>query len=256
MEVHMILLEDRRYFVYVLVDPREGTPFYVGKGKGNRPYDHFREAKLKKGNASPKIAKIRKIWKQGLKVPVFYMAKGLTEQEAFQKEFETFQRIGFVNLTNIAYIKGVGGDNLLLHPNREAIIAENTKRLLKVNNFRRGKDYSLIYGESEGEREKKKRRDSLSGRKRDPAIGCKVAKALTGNVPWNKGLTKADPRVRKNSIGARLGAHTRSVRCNETGEIFRSVREAKEAYGGGVNQVLIGRAKTCRGKTFSYMEDQ
>ena len=32
------------YYVYVLVDPRTKQVFYVGKGKGNRVFDHEREA--------------------------------------------------------------------------------------------------------------------------------------------------------------------------------------------------------------------
>jgi len=33
--------EHRPYYLYVLIDPRNGEPFYVGKGRGNRMYDHW-----------------------------------------------------------------------------------------------------------------------------------------------------------------------------------------------------------------------
>lgn len=33
------------YFVYALIDPRDGSIFYIGKGKGIRPYRHLEEAK-------------------------------------------------------------------------------------------------------------------------------------------------------------------------------------------------------------------
>lgn len=32
------------FFVYDLIDQRDGGVFYVGKGKGNRPFHHEREA--------------------------------------------------------------------------------------------------------------------------------------------------------------------------------------------------------------------
>jgi hypothetical protein len=32
--------EPRPYYLYVLIDPRSGEPFYVGKGCGNRMYQH------------------------------------------------------------------------------------------------------------------------------------------------------------------------------------------------------------------------
>ena len=33
---------DNYYYVYVLVDPINRIPFYVGKGKGNRMYQHLK----------------------------------------------------------------------------------------------------------------------------------------------------------------------------------------------------------------------
>lgn len=32
------------YFVYALVDPRDGSIFYIGKGKGDRPRQHLVES--------------------------------------------------------------------------------------------------------------------------------------------------------------------------------------------------------------------
>lgn len=32
------------YYVYRLIDPRNGQTFYVGKGKGNRVFDHVNDA--------------------------------------------------------------------------------------------------------------------------------------------------------------------------------------------------------------------
>ncbi|AHI27618.1 hypothetical protein H845_3717 (plasmid) [Komagataeibacter xylinus E25] len=40
------------YYVYRLVDPRNGETFYVGKGKGNRVFQHAVGARVEKeGNS-------------------------------------------------------------------------------------------------------------------------------------------------------------------------------------------------------------
>lgn len=52
------------FYVYELRDPRNGLPFYVGKGKGDRINAHEREAR--KGVSSPKCERIKEIWAAGL----------------------------------------------------------------------------------------------------------------------------------------------------------------------------------------------
>ena len=34
------LADSLAYYVYLLIDPRDGKVFYVGKGKGSRCFDH------------------------------------------------------------------------------------------------------------------------------------------------------------------------------------------------------------------------
>lgn len=84
------------YYVYRLIDPRNGLTFYVGKGKGNRVFAHINDA-LKNYHGenyeenddesiSTKTQTIREIKNDGLDVIHVIHRYGLTEKEAFEVE--------------------------------------------------------------------------------------------------------------------------------------------------------------------------
>jgi uncharacterized protein len=57
--------------VYVLRDPLDDTVFYIGKGKGNRAYQHARLALASSPSIlDPKLNRIKKIQKDGHEVVV------------------------------------------------------------------------------------------------------------------------------------------------------------------------------------------
>ena len=37
------IIKQMKFYVYLLLDPTSGEIFYVGKGKGNRVFQHFKE---------------------------------------------------------------------------------------------------------------------------------------------------------------------------------------------------------------------
>jgi uncharacterized protein len=74
-----------QYYVYALIDPRDEKPFYVGKGKDNRVFDHL-ECALESPKASDKYEKIREILNSGSPVTHIIIKHGLTEKAAFQVE--------------------------------------------------------------------------------------------------------------------------------------------------------------------------
>ena len=57
--------EGRGYYVYFLIDSRNGQIFYVGKGKGKRVKQHTREAKSNNVVNAIKVERIREIWQSG-----------------------------------------------------------------------------------------------------------------------------------------------------------------------------------------------
>jgi uncharacterized protein len=82
-------------YVYIYVDPRNGEPFYVGRGRGNRSFAHLNErGKMKK------IAKITAIRKFGDEPRVDILRYGMTSDEASLVEAAAIDLVGFSKLTN------------------------------------------------------------------------------------------------------------------------------------------------------------
>ena len=89
-------------YVYALLDP-EGKLFYVGKGSGNRVFDHAANA-LKNSTESDKIDTINKINQAGHQVQHVIIQHGLDNPTAFAIETALidFAKYLDTNLTNIA----------------------------------------------------------------------------------------------------------------------------------------------------------
>ena len=81
--------EKLNFYVYRLIDPRNGETFYVGKGKHNRVFEHIRSAQKNDtdDDAIPlKFARIKEIVRAGLDVQHVIHRHGLDEQTAFEVE--------------------------------------------------------------------------------------------------------------------------------------------------------------------------
>lgn len=159
------------FYVYVYLDPRkpgvykyedlifDHEPFYVGKGKNNRKFDHINKDKSRNLH---KKAIINKIINSNLYPIIIEYKNKLTEEEAYALEIDLINKIGTsevvpgVNrrgpLTNLA-IGGRGG----AHPTTE-LIRKNISNVVK-------KRFS------------------------NPEEREKISLSLKGRIPWNKGKT-------------------------------------------------------------------
>lgn len=82
------------YYVYILKDPIDDKPFYVGKGSNDRPIAHFRAAKNNWKDANQlKINKIRQIMKLGM-TPIIETIECKSEQAAFDLEISLIKQWG------------------------------------------------------------------------------------------------------------------------------------------------------------------
>lgn len=94
-----------RFYVYVLARPND-KPFYVGKGRGDRIYDH--EAEARRGHRCHKCNVIRKIWHKGGEVQRYTVFATDDEQEAYAYEIQMIAFYGRDTLVN----RTDGGDGV------------------------------------------------------------------------------------------------------------------------------------------------
>ena len=149
------VIDQLQYYVYRLIDPRNGQTFYVGKGKGNRVFAHVNDALERyegesyltkdDDDISTKIKQIRDINNAGLEVIHIIHRYGLTEKEAFEVEAALIDVYG--ELTNIqngyAHERGVNNAEVLqrelsyeeyVEPSFPYIMIKITNRNLEANN--------------------------------------------------------------------------------------------------------------------------
>lgn len=95
------VIEQLGFYVYFLRDPRgKKEVFYVGKGRGNRVFEHVACA-LTDATESEKIDRIRAIKQSGNSVEHFVLRHGLTEHAAFEVEAAVIDFVGIPNLSNL-----------------------------------------------------------------------------------------------------------------------------------------------------------
>jgi len=100
-------------YVYRLIDPRDGQTFYVGKGTGNRVFEHARGEITQEADEllPPKLETIRAIKAAGKTVQHLIHRHGLNDEQAFLVEAALID--AYPNLTNAVNGHGPGDSGLM-----------------------------------------------------------------------------------------------------------------------------------------------
>ena len=102
-----------RHYVYRLIDPRNGETFYVGKGVGNRVFEHARGARIDDDPEDMKLQRIREIVnRDGLEVQHVIHRHGMDERMAMEVEAALID--AYPQATNIVGGRD-SGDRGLMH---------------------------------------------------------------------------------------------------------------------------------------------
>jgi hypothetical protein len=93
-------------YVYALVDPRTDKIFYIGKGNGNRVFDHCNFA-IKEDDESLKLNLIREIMAEGLNVKHYVLRHKLTDAEAIIVESVLIDLLSYPEFNNESLLTNI-----------------------------------------------------------------------------------------------------------------------------------------------------
>lgn len=232
--------EDRKYYVYIYLDPRKpgdyvygdykfkNEPFYVGKGKNKRYKEHLTDARSMKKDGTytyidHRCSKIRKIKEETDKDPIIKKIKtNLSEDLSFQLEIGLIKLIGRDDLNNGPLVnKTDGGEGFSgyvpteeqieanrirntgeNHPNWGKCISEETKK--KISEAHMGMQFS--------EEHLKNLSLSHMGKPQSEETRRKRGESLRGENHHFYGKTFSDEHKKKLSItqtGKKLSEETK-----------------------------------------------
>lgn len=136
-------IEAIHYYVYCLVDPRDNEIFYIGKGKGNRVFEHVKAALNEEENVeSEKIELIKEIIAEGMEVGHYIIRYGLEEKVALEVEAALIDCFGLEYLTN--EVKGhhmergkISCEELEIQMAAQDAVIEHDVLVIKINQLYR-----------------------------------------------------------------------------------------------------------------------
>lgn len=81
-------------YVYALIDPRDGRPFYIGKGRGDRCYQNLNDWKRGNVQNTRKHVRISQIKSSGLEPDIRILRAGMPEDRALRLKTVAIELLG------------------------------------------------------------------------------------------------------------------------------------------------------------------
>lgn len=242
------------FYVYIYKKP-DGTPFYVGKGKGERMFDHLTEAK--KGVKSLKCNIIRKIWRNGKEPLIEKVKENLLEHEAFELEKSLISKYGRINkktgtLANLTDGGEGAGGQVLSAETKEKLRqlglgrkhTEESKTKMKLIALSKGT--AVVFDEKVRE----KIRQALIGRKLSDETKRKISDACKGKPPTFKGRKHSDETRKK--ISESIKNSSKTNKGKKTAEEIR--KKISESLKGHISSRRNLTLEQCREIKFLLQE--
>lgn len=206
-----------KYYVYAYLDPFkpvdnglfEYTPFYIGKGCGQRYRAHINTAKKENTKHTHLIAKIRKILNQGVEPIIVKIKTNLLEQEAFILEIEFIAKIKTL-FGNVLTNKTPGGEG-------QSMLGKTHSELTKA----KMRDSHLKLNRTLSEEHKQKLRQSLTDK--NSGINNKA----TGTIFVKNTELNECKRIQPNELSEYLlNGWVKGAFFNRTTEGINRIKEA------------------------------
>lgn len=148
-----VVQEKLNYYVYIYIDPRDNSIFYIGKGKGNRAFSHLQDM-----SESRKVQRIAEIRNSGSEPIIEILVHGLQdERTALRIEASVIDLFGVHMLTNEVrgYESSILGrmniQELVAQYDRSPVIIEHRVLLIRINQlYRYGMSECALYEATRG----------------------------------------------------------------------------------------------------------